>query len=634
MGKPFKTELLKLEDTYEWAMNLNLDSLRKIISNIDSPIYFVGSGGSLSACLFGAALVEEKGLIAKALTPLELFSAKNTIRNAVVIFISAGGKNSDILFGFKTAINFEAKSIISICMQSGSKLAELSNKYSISKIYEYSLPVGKDGFLATNSLIAYFTILHKVFSTSNSKINFPNPNKLKDLNSFTSSLNTNSSITVLYNGFSKPIAYDIESKSIEAALYPVLLSDYRNFGHGRHHWFAKKSETAAIICIATPSDEFLARKTIDAIPNHIPKLLLKTNKSNSLGSLDLLIQSFYLIDKFGESLAIDPGKPGVPSFGRKLYNLKYATALTRTENDFKLSIKARTAISRKINKPITTLDKNELKMWEQAYEKFINKIKKASFGAIVFDYDGTICSSERKLDGPDQIMISYLKNIIEKGFYICVVTGRGKSVRIDLQKYLPEKYWTQVFIGYYNGSQMGLLNDNYLPNVNSKNNEDLEKLCEIFKTSKELLDIECSLRPKQLTIEFNDLVNLKDIKESIIRIVKSSGQKNIEILESSHSIDIIPSEISKTDILSPLKKILADKQLSLSLLCIGDRGKWPGNDFRLLDTSYSLSVYETNNSLQTCWNLSPLGITHTDATLNYLNLLEFKQAGMKFKIKK
>lgn len=634
MGKPFKTELLKLEETYEWAMNLNLDSLRKIISNIDSPIYFVGSGGSLSACLYGVALVEEKGFFAKALTPLELFNVKNTIRNASVIFISAGGKNSDILFGFKTAINFEAKSIISICMQSGSKLAELSNKYSISNIYEYSLPVGKDGFLATNSLIAYFTILYKVFSTSTSKKSFHKPDILKDINSFTSSLNTNSSITVLYNGFSKPIAYDIESKSIEAALYPILLSDYRNFGHGRHHWFAKKSESAAIICLATPNDEFLARKTIDSIPNDIPKLLLKTNKNNSLGSLDLLIQSFYLIDKFGETLEIDPGRPGVPSFGRKLYNLKYATALTQSENDFKLSIKARTAISRKINKPIATLDVNDLKMWNDAYEKFIHKIKKASFGAIVFDYDGTICSSERKLDGPNKIMISYLKNIIEKGFYISVVTGRGKSVRIDLQKYFPKKYWTQVFIGYYNGSQMGLLNDNSLPNVSSNNNEDLENLFKIFKTSKELLDIECSLRPKQLTIEFNDLINLKDIKETIIRVVKSAGQKNIEILESSHSIDIIPSEVSKTDILRPLKKILVEKQLSLDVLCIGDRGKWPGNDFRLLDTSYSLSVFEVNNTKENCWNIAPPGITHTDATLYYLNLLNYENSGIKFKLNK
>jgi hydroxymethylpyrimidine pyrophosphatase-like HAD family hydrolase len=633
MGKPFKTELTKLKDTYEWVLNLNLDSLRKTISNIDSPIYFVGSGGSLSACYFGVALAEQQGKFAKAITPLELYSVKSTIRNTVIIFISASGKNSDILFGFKTAINFEAKSIISICMQNGSKLAELSTKYSISKIYEFLLPVGKDGFLATNSLIGYFAILNRAFSSLTDKLSFSNPDSLKKINTFTNSLKAHSSITVLYNGYSKPVAYDIESKSVEAALYPILLSDYRNFGHGRHHWFAKKNDTAAIIGLATPDDEFLAKKTLDAIPNHIPKLLLKTDKNNSLGSLDLLVQAFYLINKFGESLDIDPGRPGVPAFGRKLYNLKYANALTKSESNFGLSIRAQTAISRKINKPLLGLDIADVQIWSKEYERFLKKINSASFGAVVFDYDGTLCSSQRKFEGPDTVMINVLRTIVENGFYIGVVTGRGKSVRRDFQKILSKEYWSQVMIGYYNGSEIGLLNDDSLPDLNLKNNIALENLYKIL-VSYEGLEIECTLRPKQLTVEFSNENNLSELKETIIHIVKSSLQKNIEILESSHSMDIIPSDVSKTDVLSPLKKILEDKRLSTDLLCIGDKGKWPGNDYMLLDTTYSLSVHEVNNKKVNCWNIAPLGISQTDATLEYLSCLKFESSKMKLKVSK
>lgn len=633
MGKPFKTELTKLKDTYEWVLNLNLDSLRKTISSIDLPIYFVGSGGSLSACYFGVALAEQQGKFAKAITPLELYSVKSTIRNTVIIFISASGKNSDILFGFKTAINFEAKSIISICMQNDSKLAELSTKYSISKIYEFLLPVGKDGFLATNSLIGYFAILNRVFSTLTDKLSFLNPDSLKEINTFTNSLKAHSSITVLYNGFSKPVAYDIESKSVEAALYPILLSDYRNFGHGRHHWFAKKNDTAAIIGLAIPDDEFLAKKTLDALPNHIPRLLLKTDKNNSLGSLDLLVQAFYLIDKFGESLDIDPGRPGVPAFGRKLYNLKYATALTKVENNSELPIKMKTAIARKIKKPVANLDKTEIQFWSQAYDNFIKKLNKTNFGAIVFDYDGTICSSERKFDGPDKLMTMKLNNIVENGFYIGIATGRGKSVRQDLQKIISKNHWSQVLIGYYNGSEMGLLDDNSLPNLNLKKNVSLENLYNILKDNKDL-EIECALRPNQLTIEFNNEHYLSDIKETIIQLVKSSNRKNIEILESSHSMDIIPSEVSKTDLLNELKKKLSENQLPTNMLCIGDRGKWPGNDFRLLDTPFSLSVYEVSNSKDNCWNIAPQGITHTDATIYYLDWLKFEPSRMKLKISK
>lgn len=188
-------------------------------------------------------------------------------------------------------------------------------------------------------------------------------------------------------------------------------------------------------------------------------------------------------------------------------------------------------------------------------------------------------------------------------------------------------------IGYYNGSEMGLLNDDSIPNLNLKNNITLENLYQILGSKKEL-EIECTLRPNQLTIEFNNDDNILEIKETIIQVVKSSGQKNAAILESSHSMDVIPSGVSKTDVLNPLRTILKNKELPTDLLCVGDRGKWPGNDFRLLDTPYSLSVYEVNNSKSTCWNIAPPGITHTDATLQYLNWLRFEPSKMKLKITK
>src|SRR5690606_12335128 len=152
MGKPFKTELGQIESTYKWANDLNIDSLKQEINQINNPIYFVGSGGSLSACYLGVSLVNELGVFAKAVTALELYNEKNNIRHSTVIIISASGKNSDIIFGFNTAVKFHAKKIISICLQLNSKVAELSNKLTISEIFEYNLPVGKDGFLATNSL--------------------------------------------------------------------------------------------------------------------------------------------------------------------------------------------------------------------------------------------------------------------------------------------------------------------------------------------------------------------------------------------------------------------------------------------------------------------------------------------------
>jgi len=59
----------------------------------------IGSGGSLSACSYAVLLHQQFGGIAKALTPLELNYSKSVIKDINLLFISASGKNTDILFG-------------------------------------------------------------------------------------------------------------------------------------------------------------------------------------------------------------------------------------------------------------------------------------------------------------------------------------------------------------------------------------------------------------------------------------------------------------------------------------------------------------------------------------------------------
>lgn len=629
MGKPFKNELENLKKTSIWASLLDITDLKEIIENFKSPIFFIGSGGSLSACHYGVSLAEKNGMFSKAMTPLELNFAQNTIKNASIIFISASGRNSDILFGFKTAIKFEAKNVVNICTKTNSKLAKLSTKYSISRTFEYDLPVGKDGFLATNSLLSYFIILKKIFSEKKEQdFNYNYSSIRKQISNFVGLLNPNTSITVLYNGLTKSVAYDIESKSTEAALYPVLLADYRNFGHGRHHWFDKKNN-AAIIALATENDEFLAKKTLENLPENIPKLILFSGSSDSLAPIDLLIQSFFLIGQFGDSLGIDPGKPGVPAFGRKLYNLKYERDLNKAELDLKIPINTRVSISRKSEKPISMMDKPSLEFWKKAYSDFLRKLKNIHYGAIIFDYDGTICSEEDKFKGPELKITEKLNLILENGFYIGIATGRGKSVRRDLQNIIPSKFWNRIIIGYYNGSDIGYLNEERSPDVSKPVFSSLKKLERLLKMEKN--EFNFVLRPNQLTIEFNHNLNINIIREALHYKIKKEKLYDIEILESSHSIDIIPNFISKTNLIIPLKERLNNNKLPKEVLCIGDRGRWPGNDFDLLSTPYSLSVDEVTSDKNSCWNLSPPGISNVDATIYYLNKITFTNSGMKLK---
>jgi hydroxymethylpyrimidine pyrophosphatase-like HAD family hydrolase/Ca2+-binding EF-hand superfamily protein len=636
MGKPFKQELENIFETYQYCQSLNVDSLKYFFEKYNYPLYIVGSGGSLSACYFAASLAHQKGRFAKAITPLELISLKNTLKNSVVLFLSAGGKNNDIIYGFKEAIKEEPKAIASVCMKRDSPLAVLSRKYSISKIFEYDLPNGKDGFLATNSLVSFFTVLNKCFSSELSDRLSEDFQEmiLHDINIFITKITRNFTINVLFNGWGQSVAVDIESKCTEAALCNTLVSDYRNFGHGRHHWFAKRDKNSAVLALITPKDEILAEKTLALIPSNIPKLIIKSNCKNSLASIELLLKSFYFIDKLGEMQGIDPGKPGVPVFGRKLYNLNFITSLKDKKTD-NLSTNAIIAIKRKTNvNSINELSRDEIQFWHKAFINYVQKLNNSSFGCLVFDYDGTLCNAENRYSGPSTEIVDKLIKILSHGFIISIITGRGKSVRNDMQKAIPKELWGNVIIGYYNGSDIGFLYNDKLPNKDLPNNKSLLKISKLIDSSKNMYRLEQDLRPNQLTLTIKNKENWENAKSYVLHLINVSAINDTQFLESSHSIDIIPNTISKIGILDFCKNRATELGIPTNCLCIGDKGQWPGNDYKLLSTEYSLSVEETSLVPNNCWNLASNGIRNSEATLEYLQYIKLNNTKMTIKLPK
>jgi HAD superfamily hydrolase (TIGR01484 family) len=625
MGKPFKKEIGQLFETVKWTESQDTNSLAAFFNKSKGhPYYIVGSGGSLSACYYLANLLQNSGQFAKAITPLDIFYSKEVLHNCNVIFISSSGRNTDILFGFDIAISQNPKNICTISMREDSQLAKSANSYSISKSIDFSLPSKKDGFLATNSLVAYFSLFHKAFDNKCVKLkeNYINDQFQFELKDFTDRLSPSHSLTVLYGGWGQSVAYDLESKFTEAALGNVLLSDYRNFGHGRHHWFAKRGKLSAIVALVTPEEEQIAKKTLDLIPSYIPKLFIISKEISSASSIELLIKSFYLVNAFGEMQSIDPGKPGVPEFGSKLYHLKYSSFYKQNRAS-KMDLRMENAILKKTSQSsISEIPKNELEYWTEKFTAFDKKIKGAKFSAIVFDYDGTLCSQEdrfkRKLD--DEITLE-LNRLLKAGLTIGIATGRGQSVREDLQNTITNKsYWKNIVVGYYNGSDIGYLNDDNLPNTKLKTNK---KLVEIEAKVKALKlpykNVEIKLRPNQLTIETTDLSNWITTKRIIQNMVMSHSDSELQLLESTHSIDVV---VKKTASKVNVIEFCNSKNTKFSCLTIGDKGQWPGNDYELLASEYSLSVDEVSPAPDSCWSYNRPGILGVKATLEYLRSIE------------
>lgn len=631
MGKPYKKELEQLSKTYEWANLCEIGNIRSFISSYSSTnLIFIGSGGAYSACIFGMLLQREFGYPAEAITPLGVHYNNKLVKKSKILLISASGKNKDIQFAFKKLVNAEPTSITSITMRLGSPLAKLSHQYSIATIHEYDTPTGKDGFLATNSLLAYFVLLFRIYSKT--PLPFPNlpTNFDQKIDSFINKISSNHTLTVLYGGWGYAPAIDLESKCIEAALCDVHLSDFRNFGHGRHHWFDKRADSSSIVALVTPKEKELAKRTLDLIPDEIPKLILSSDDSGPFSSICLLIQIFHLVEKLGAMQQIDPGRPGVPDYGRKLYNLNYFKLLQEPE-ELGLSANIRRAVDRKLGSHTKGLQtRKEASRWKKHYTNFVKKLNSCTFGALVFDYDGTLCSTNERLIGINEEIAKKLNELLTAGCIIGIATGRGKSVRIQLQKSISKEHWRRVVIGYYNGGDIGFLGNDLLPDRSLDFNPALVRIENFLQKFHSRHEIEVTLRPKQLTIESNNIDNWSGAKHEILQFLRTQTE-NVQIKESGHSIDILTSDVSKIEVVKFCKNLAREEGIPEACLTVGDSGSYTGNDYELLSTQHSLSVDSVSQDAHSCWNLAPMGLRNVEATSYYLNkvLIGNKQ----FKIK-
>ena len=140
-----------------------------------------------------------------------------------------------------------------LCLAKDSPLARLCAEYEFVRCGEAPLDL-RDGFVATNSLLALAIIVSRSYSQLTHQ-GADIPQNLEELLQASSGIDRwvealretclttvkRPYLLVLHGGGpSMSAAFDLESKCSEAALAAVQVSDYRNFAHGRHHWLAKK----------------------------------------------------------------------------------------------------------------------------------------------------------------------------------------------------------------------------------------------------------------------------------------------------------------------------------------------------------------------------------------------------------
>jgi hydroxymethylpyrimidine pyrophosphatase-like HAD family hydrolase len=210
--------------------------------------------------------------------------------------------------------------------------------------------------------------------------------------------------------------------------------------------------------------------------------------------------------------------------------------------------------------------------------------------------------------------------LLRLGVIVGFATGRGKSIRQDLRKVIPTELWGLITIGYYNGAEISSLSDDVTPDGDSPPCQDLQKALDSLNKNLEISSLaNITARKYQLTVEPKHMVPENLMFELAQDELNYSAYVSGNIFRSSHSIDILAQGVSKVSVVDEISNQLAPE---LNILTIGDRGRWPGNDSRLLKHVYSLSVEEVSPCQNSGWNLCPPGIRGPQGTLYYLSNLQ------------
>jgi hypothetical protein len=630
VGKPYATELTSLAGTYSWSLSFPVTPLVDWVKvSAALPLAAVGSGGSLTTAHLGCFLHEAyTGRLARAVTPLELSASPLCLSRLGLLLVTAGGNNPDILSSYLHARAHEPRSLAVACARTGSLLADRAREGHEVSLLEFDLPTGKDGFLATNSLLATSVLLARAYACA-----WPNAPPLpptlaalvhpgQEEEDFLALLAENcrplwerETLVVLHGKAGSVVAIDLESRFTEAALGQVQVADFRNLAHGRHHWLARNEASTAILALVSPADEVLAERTLRLLPKVVPARTVHLPADGFSGTLAGVVAGMHIAGLAGKARGIDPGRPRVPNFGRRLYHLRLPTP---AEAPGDLPPGEAAAIERKSGLTVANLrNRGELSGWLQAYGSFTASLRAARFRAVVFDYDGTLCGASDRYSGLRADLVGHLVRLLRGGVAVGIATGRGKSVRNDLRLAIADTaLWDKVLLGYHNGGEIAALSDESVP-PEGPLDAALAPLEAPLRGHPRLAGraaVEAKLR--QIALEFGAGVAPDEAWAAVEQVVRASATQ-VTLVRSSHSIDVLAPGVSK----AALVERLSQKVAGGDVLCLGDRGRWPGNDHQLLAGQFGLSVDEVSPDPLACWNLAPPGARGVEAALYYLERL-------------
>lgn len=602
----FSAKLDDISKSIALVLSANVDSLAAALSSGGSKFAIaVGSGGSAISAAYlrvcrnslgqGPTLVQ---------TPMEFVLGSEGISDAQVWLFSAGGSNPDILAARSAAIARGASAIHVVTNNARGDLARSCEESKESHLHVLPVADPKDGFLATHSLMSTVSALlaasdrisnHPVgcmladsYLTEAEKV-LAEQNRSSLAETF-ASFRRSDTILLLLDPRLAPAGLLIETSVWEAGLCEVQQTDHRNFAHGRHVWLEKRpAETFLISLTGSETDEIW--KDIERlVPYAIRRLSIGLGNCGRLQNALGILWALTIVEAIGRATDVDPGKPGVGTFARDIYNSPFLRKLSE-----ELSPAVR-------HKQAALLSRDDPKSGNvnllDSFSKLKTRVASSSFAGIVLDYDGTIVSTEGRYDPPGDEVVDELNRLLEEGLPLAIATGRGGSAGEMLREVLSEKHHATVLLGYYNGAYIRTL-DIDIRIEPAPAHPAIGRVVAWFDDNPDLFK-QYKLRNSGVQVAV-EIEHLSDVAEFEARFASDFDDvPGLRLSRSAHTIDIGPVEVCKTNVVKALAHSV--NAPAESILCIGDSGAPYGNDYALLGMPCSISVDQVCWRPDVCWS--------------------------------
>ena len=294
----------------DWANSQDVLAFSQFLKTTpERPLICIGSGGSFSTCELIAMMYETLGGIAKAVTPYSVYSMSDkTLSQCKILLVSNSGHNKDIVRIAKHCMELAPSWVANLTTADG-KGNDLKAIIPANNSFNFTSDI-KDGFISVNSVIANYALIIKAFKGIDNIVMKP-----EDITIDTSDVKH---FIILYGGWGKPVAIDLESKLVESGVATCAVSDYRNFCHGRfifagnHCGHEKKTivpNDCAVIMLTTPREYNFAQKIKEILPDRCRVINIRSSRSDSLAAIELLYKASVFAGDIAEGHCVNPLSP-------------------------------------------------------------------------------------------------------------------------------------------------------------------------------------------------------------------------------------------------------------------------------------------------------------------------------------